>query len=135
MSAAKRKATAEKGSTPKLGIFWVVRGKLITVGIPFEEGAGYGEYAIYEPSHYSKWRELQKSGAAPPDCEYEEFPRGRVMFNRTTETFLLLADTCILGDKRMLAQVMQEMHLPKAITVLNTDSHYRCFRCLGFTSE
>ena len=112
MSAAKRKANrkgAHAQARDLLGRTW----KLITVGIPLVEGAGYGEYAIYEPSHYSKWRDLQKSGAAPTDCEYEEFPRGRVMFNRTTETFLLLADTCILGDKRVLAQIMEEMHLPR----------------------
>ena len=131
MSPMKRKTKEGAPHSPKIGIFWLVQGKLIVLGIPFSDGAGYGEYATYGPSHYDKWRELQRSGVAPHECEYEEFPRGRVMFNRNTETFLLLADTCILGDKQMLNRVMQEMHLPKAKTISDRDSHYRCFRCLG----
>lgn len=134
MGAAKRKAELDKPSTPKVGIFWAVRGKLIVVGIPISEGKGYGEYVIYEPSHYDKWRELQMSGVAPRDCEYEEFPRGRVMFNRIADTYLLLADRCILGDKQMLNCLFQEMKLPRGTTMMGTDSHYRYYRCLGFTS-
>jgi hypothetical protein len=133
MSTKKSKAGRQEPPTPNIGIFWVVRGKLILLGIPFTEGKGYGDYAIFEPSHHDKWRELQRSGTAPHDCEYEEFPRGRVMFNRQTETFLLLADTCILGNRQMLNQIMQEMKLPKGQTVFDRDSHYRCFRCLGIS--
>jgi hypothetical protein len=115
----------------KVGIFWVVRGNLVTVGVAVSEATGYGEYTIYEPSHYDKWRELQRDDVVPRECEYEEFPRGRVMFNRSTETYLLLADRCILGNKRLLGQIMAEMHLPRNRTVTDTDGHYRCFRCLG----
>lgn len=120
---------------PKIGIFWVVRGKLITIGIPAAEGVSYGDYLIYEPSHHDKWAELQASGVVPRDCEYEEYPRGRIMFHKSDDTFLLLADKCILSDRRMIGQIMEEMHLPRNRTVMKTDSHYRCFRCLGFDGE
>ncbi len=62
-----------------------------------------------------------------------EFPRGRVMFNNKTENYLLLADACILGNKQMLNCILREMNLPKAKTVIDRDSHYRCFCCLGRT--
>jgi hypothetical protein len=131
----KRKAVREKLSSSMVGIFWVVRGKLITLGIPASEGKNYGDYAIYEPSHYEKWNELQRSGAVPPECEYEEFPRGRVMFHARDAKYLLLADRCILGDKKMVTHIMQELNLPEAKTTCDRDSHYRCFRCLGYYNE
>jgi hypothetical protein len=131
MNRGKPKAEGIDRSVPKVGIFWVVRGSLITLGIPVTEGKGYGEYAVYESSHYDKWHELQRSGAVPRDCEYEEHPRGRIAYDRLNDTFFLRADTCILGDKRILSQIMQEMRLPKERTVLGSDDHYRCFRCLG----
>jgi hypothetical protein len=116
---------------PKVGIFWVVSAKLITIGVPAVEGVSYGDYLTYEPGHHDKWGELQASGLVPQDCEYERHPRGRVMLHRHDETFLLLADKCILSNRRMLGQIMAEMHLPRNRTVMDTDSHYRCFRCLG----
>ena len=131
MRRGKPKAESIDSSVPKIGIFWAVRRTLVLLGIPVSEGKGYGEYFIYEPSHYDKWRELQRDGVAPRECEYEEFPRGRVMFNRSTEPYLLLADRCILGNKQILNQIMQEMSLPKGRTVFASDDHYRCFRCLG----
>ena len=131
MRREKPKAESINSSVPKIGIFWVVRGKLIIVGIPVTDGQGYGKYEIYEPSHYDKWHELQRSGAVPRDCEYEEFPRGRIAYDRPNGTFSLRADTCILGDKQILSQIMQEMGLPKGRTVFASDDHYRCFRCLG----
>lgn len=122
--------SSRKPPDPKVGIFWLVRGRVITFGYPLSKAAAYGEFATYEPSHLDKWGELQRNGAVPPECEYEEFPRGRVMFNRRTETFLLLADKCILRDKRTLSNIMKELGLPATKTGLDRDSHYRCFRCL-----
>jgi hypothetical protein len=42
----------------------------------------------------------------PPECEYEEYPRGRV-----------------------IAQIKGALHLP-AKTKVGSDPHYRCFACL-----
>jgi hypothetical protein len=131
MKRAKSQSRNHELPPPKVGIFWVVRGELVILGTPVSDGEGYGENAIYGPSHYDKWRELQQNGVVPQECEYEEFPRGRVMFNRSTQTYLLLADGCILANKRLLGQIMAEMHLPRKRTVMDADSHYRCFRCLG----
>lgn len=117
--------------SPKIGIFWVVQGRLIAAAKPANEGEGYGELLTYEPGHLDTWDELQADGTVPRDTEYEEFPRGRVTFNKRTQTFLLLADKCILRDKQMLGQVMTAMNLPVDRTIMDSDSHYRCFRCLG----
>jgi len=41
----------------------------------------------------------------------------------------LLADTCILKRKELIAKIKEELRLPKQ-TTLGTDPHYRCFTCL-----
>lgn len=51
------------------------------------------------------------------------------MFDRTTETFTILADKCILSRKDLLAQITDALHLP-AKTKIDTDPHYECFKCL-----
>ena len=67
--------------------------------------------------------------------EYEEAPRGRVMYNTKSQRFTLLADKCILKDKRIVSKIMSEMNLPSKNTDKGTDSHYRCFACLYGNSD
>jgi hypothetical protein len=65
--------------------------------------------------------------------EYEEAPRGRVVFNRKTGRFMLYADRCILDKKAVVNQVKKAMQLPGDRTDVGTDGHfghYRCYRCL-----
>jgi len=71
-----------------------------------------------------------RNGTVPSETEYEELPRGRVMYNGKTCQFILLADRCILKRKTLVMQIKKEMGLPKN-TEVGRDSHYRCFACLS----
>jgi len=75
---------------------------------------------------------MQMAGLVPRDVEYEEFPRGRIVYNIKTEMFLLLADRCILKKGSLVKKIIKQLDLPVAKTKGATDPHYRCFRCLGF---
>ncbi|PYV74242.1 MAG: hypothetical protein DMG97_09270 [Acidobacteria bacterium] len=66
--------------------------------------------------------------------EYDEPPRGRVMYNTKTRRFTLLADKCILKDNRVISKIMSQLHLPRN-TEMDTDSHYRCSTCLRPRSD
>jgi hypothetical protein len=121
-------------ASPRIGIFWVVGGKLIGVAVPLTEGESYGDYIVFGPGHHKVWDDLQLRGQVPRDCEFEEFPRGRVRYDPRDGTFLLLADACILRNKSMVRQIMKEMHLQGGITEIDRDSHYRCSECLNRTN-
>jgi hypothetical protein len=65
--------------------------------------------------------------------EYEESPRGRVVYNTKSQRFALYADRCILKRKSVVNQIMKAMHLPAKQTDATTDGpdgHYGCCRCL-----
>ena len=68
-------------------------------------------------------------GEVPPEYEYEEYPRGRVMHHPSSSEFMILADECILDHKDLIAQIKGALHLP-AKTKIGSDPHYRCFACL-----
>src|SRR5438045_3292981 len=84
-SRKNRKPAAE----PRLGIFWLVDGKLLIDSAPRGEGEQYGDHLTYPGSHIHVWERWRQVGKAPVESEYEEFPRGRVMYGTT---FALLAD-------------------------------------------
>ena len=128
-SAASKKNHAK--TEARLGIFWLVNGKLLIDSVPLSECEQYGDHLNYPGSHIRVWELWQQVGKAPVESEYEEFPRGRVMYGTT---FTLLADRCILKRKDLIATIKDELHLPKK-TMLGTDPHYRCFTCLHGTDD
>ena len=127
---------AKKNSdrAPHLGIFWLVNGKLVLDGSPLSEAELYGDRMTHPRSHVEVWEHYQGAGKVSIDMEYEKEPRGRVTFDRTSATFTMLADKCILKRKNLVANIKTELNLPKS-TRLSSDSHYRCFTCLHGTGD
>jgi hypothetical protein len=114
---------------PHLGIFWLVNGKLILDSSPLSEAEPYGDHMTHPQSHDNVWAKFERSGRVPRGSEYEEYPRGRVMLDKTDESFTILADNCLLKRKGTIAQIKRALRLPNKVK-LDTDSHYRCPRCL-----
>ena len=116
-------------SQPLVGIFWWFGGRLIIDASPLSEAEPYGDCLTHSKSHIDFWTEQQSKGALPRDIEYEEASRGRVTYNVKAQLFYLMADRCILNDKTKVAAIKKAMYLP-ANTIVDTDSHYRCSKCL-----
>jgi hypothetical protein len=117
---------------PHVGIFWLLNGKLIIDSMPLAEAEPYGDHMTHPRSHIDVWGQWRLVGKVPGESEYEEFPRGRVMYNTKTRRFTLLADKCILRDKGIISKIMSALSLPKT-TKTGTDEHYRCTHCLRGT--
>jgi hypothetical protein len=129
-SRKEAKATAE----PRLGIFWLVDGKLLIDSAPLSECERYGDHLNYPGSHIDVWERWKHIGKAPAESEYEEFPRGRVMCETKANKFTLLGDRCILKRKELIAEIKKQLRLPRLVSA-GTDAHYRCFRCLHAANE
>jgi len=122
--------TQSRKKEPQVGVFWLIDGKPLIDSMPLAEGEPYGDHLTHPRSHYDVWTLFQQKGTVPADVEYEEFPRGRVIYNAKTRRFMVLADRCILKDKGMVTTILSAMNLRSKTTDSGTDSHYRCFLCL-----
>ena len=113
-----------------MGIVWLVGRRLIFDSTPVAEAEDYGDCKTHGRSHSDCWTELQKRGTVPRNAEYDQYPRGRVVYNRRTRQFRLMLDGCIIRNTRLVSRIMGKLSLPKNTNVL-ADSHYRCARCMG----
>jgi hypothetical protein len=120
-------------TAPKVGIIYLVGEELLIDSTPLAKANRYGDFRIDELAHIDYWAQLVKSGKVP-NCEYEEFPRGRVAYHTKSGKFTLLADDCILSQKDVVGKILLQLHIPPKNIEMGTDSHYRCFRCLGRNS-
>ncbi len=124
-----RKRLRDAGA-PAVGIFWVVEGKPLAFGDSLNDAEQWGEFKNYKEDHIHLWQFLQRNGIVPPDSEYEDYPRGRVVYNTRTASFMFFADRCILKNRPIVEHLLAELHLP-ATTKTESDPHYRCRKCGG----
>lgn len=115
---------------PSVGIFWLFGDEVIIDATPLSKGEPYGSAMTHPTSHIDHWTRLQRRRVVPVDIEYEQPPRGRVVFDGRKQQFSLLADRCILERRDVVSELMKAMHLPADKTTEGRDEHYRCFGCL-----
>lgn len=115
---------------PNVGIIYLVGDKLWIDATPIARAGNFGDFSFHARYHSQYWEELVKQRAVP-DTEYEQYPRGRVSYDRKSDKFELLADRCILSEKRLVAAILLQMNVPVRRTETGTDNLYRCFRCSG----
>ena len=130
-AAAQRRRAAKKAGVPQVGIVFLAKGKIFIDSTPVTEAEGYAHFKIHGRDHYQCWEQLQRIKAVPSDVEYDEVPRGRVVCDAQTRKYTLYLDRCILRDKKLVSRIMAEMSLPYENTETDTDSHYRCPKCLS----
>lgn len=113
----------------RVGIFWLVAGSLLFDTTPLSAAEAHLHFRIHPGDHVTAWKRLQQQGLVPGGMEYDQPPRGRVAYDSIDEQFTLLADNCILGDKRIVGEIIAAMNLPDG-TATAADEHYRCQSCL-----
>ena len=127
-----------RASEPSVGIFWGVRNgselDLVTDHTPLPQAEAYGDALTHPRGHSEVWDAWQHLGparaarlglpAAISCSEYDEHPRGRIVYDTVAETFIVYADRR-LQTSAFLARIIAAFCLPVARTVVRSDSHYR----------
>ena len=79
---------------PSVGIFWVVErrpreSRLLTAGCPLAAAEPYGDCLTFPLGHYEIWGQWRSTKnpdavlrAVARTFEYEDWPRGRIVFDR-----------------------------------------------------
>jgi hypothetical protein len=129
----RKKQKSSLQAEPHVSIFWLINGRVLIDSTPLGEAEPYGDYLTHPRGHAAVWEQYQRNGVFP-EMEYEEPPRGRVMYNTKTRQFTLLADRCILKRKDLVAEIKKELGLPRN-TKVGDDSHYRCSDCLRYRPD
>lgn len=110
-------------SQPHVGIFWVFKGRLFKSSCPVKDGVAYADVINGQHDHVDYWLVLQEQNPELGPYEYENVPRGRVMFFKRRKQFRVLMDKR-LHTPRIKQSLLREFSLPKSQTVFGLDPHY-----------
>jgi hypothetical protein len=119
---------------PAVGIFWRVNGVLVTDRSTLDEAAPYGDCLGHAAGHYERWQGWQALGAARlaalgyPELlavtEYDEWPRGRIVYETLARRFVLYADRR-LQKPAIIDTLKAAFGLDQAEVIIRSDAHYR----------
>ena len=102
-------------------LFFFADGKLLFHGCSLSDAEPYGVFSNYPHSHYDIWNKHYESEYG---VEFDYFPRGRVVYRKSDDTYLIYYDKCMEAD---IAAVTDKYVGKKFIT--DYDEHYQCHMC------
>ena len=110
----------------KTAIFWKTPAHIIV----FDEDSSVGpqlNIADYSGSHVQMWESARTQYPDLALTEYDEFPRGRLIWDDNKATYFFYADSKILSDPTAVQSILQQIGVsPEKFTVrLCRDPHYR----------
>ncbi len=105
-----------------VGLFFVAEGALLLHTCPLSEAEHHGIFYNFPESHMRVWNRLY---AKKYDVDFDYYPRGRILYRETDDTFLIYKDRCIGGefDDRLTAACGGKW-------IFAEDEHYSCHGCL-----
>lgn len=124
--------------TPQVGIFWLVPAPgapvLLCDSTPWPQAEPYGVCLGHPRGHFETWEAWRALGMrclgrlGLPACilgyEYEDFPRGRIVYQRDSEEFIIYADPR-LHRPRLRRAILARFALEPVPVRFAVDAHYR----------
>src|SRR5256885_5628004 len=105
--------------------------RLLAVGCPRDQAEPYGDCLTYGPGHYETWAHWRRDRTVDPSLrgialsyEYEDWPRGRIVLDRSRDLFILYADRKLMTPAT-IARIATQFHLPEERTEVKSDWHYQ----------
>lgn len=106
----------------EIGPFFYVRNSLIFNACTLEEGRHQADKVDNSYGHNQLWDANFRYG------DYIDYPRGRVIWDTTSNKAIIYIDPCIKNEK-VLTEITEKFELDDY--VVSEDDHYHYRRCVG----
>jgi hypothetical protein len=121
----------KRASVPEVGVFWVdvATGKVYADKSRLPDADDTGNAKIHTRGHYDVWRSVQVKNPKWKGKEYEDIPRGRVVYFKDPNNpkFVVYTNE-ILGKPKFEKAIAAEFNLPYGYYEFDfSDDHYALF--------
>ena len=109
-----------------VGLFFFIEGNFVFSGCPLNEADTYGDFLIYPEGHLEAWDSVESLNSFEDGrkVDYDYYPRGRIVYRKTDDTFIIYYDKCVEGALDRLTRAYEGCNVKT-----ETDEHYCCHAC------
>lgn len=122
-STQRKPRRVTKTISPRVGIYWWWRGRLLAETVALSEGVPFGGVVQGGRDHVKVWPRFQRQFPALRDTDYIHVPRGRVLYLQAERRFIVHLDRT-LATPKIKAALLAEFRLPRRATAFEFDPHY-----------
>jgi len=108
----------------KLGIFWIYDNQIFYKTQSLKEIKSINGFKDSDLSHYSVWDEVKNQHPKFYLYEYEDIPRGRVVFDVKNLKFIIYCNKYLLNDKNAIKFISKVFSLEDMNIDIVEDEHY-----------
>lgn len=109
----------------QVGLFFFINNDFAFVGCDISQADNYGDFLVYDESHFDVWERLSDQALINGmRVDYDYYPRGRVVYRKTDNTFVIYYDKCLEHEIEKLVQNYEGYEC-----ILELDEHYCCHSC------
>ncbi len=102
-------------------LFFFVEDRFMIHSCPLNAAESYGVFLNYPHSHDRIWHKYYKSKY---NVDFDYYPRGRVVYRKTDDTYLIYYDKCM---EQFIGSITEKYTGCKI--ELDYDEHYQCHTC------
>jgi hypothetical protein len=107
----------------KIGIFWIVNNRVDGFKEPIDNGENYGDTVQPSVDHFTYWERFISRYPQLKIFEYDEVPRGRVIYDKKNKVFVILSSKRVLNNKDLVRDVCLFYEIDGNVE-LRWDEHY-----------
>ena len=107
-----------------VGVFWVYRHQIFFRSVPIGAVTPVGHFIDSDLAHYEVWDRIAKEHKDFYLYEYEEIPRGRVVYDISSDHFVVYAHKSILHSDDARRLIVEAFCLGGSTVVFEYDAHY-----------
>lgn len=120
----KQHAQCSPASSPRIGIFWYYKKKLLTYSLPAAEVEEQSGFIDVDVGHCNLWPTFQKLDQNLKQFEYEELPRGRVLYDSSRNKYKVYTSDKMIQTKGFQELILLTFNLSANDTIFESDLHY-----------
>ena len=109
---------------PKIGIFWIYKEEILAGMKSLRVIRAVCGMKDTDFEHYRLWSEFQKARHELRCFEYEDIPRGRIVYSEKENAFILYLGKEMAGNKGIVEKIVSRFDLKNLNVRVCTDEHY-----------
>lgn len=85
----------------RIGIYWVHDGRVVGLSCPLDQAEAGIPGLLDSPfTHVDAWPQVRAEAGLPPHLEYDDLPRGRVLYASEAQASIVYGDGKLIGASR-----------------------------------
>ena len=108
-----------------IGVFWIYKSKIYVKSVDTASVKEIKGFVDSDFAHYQVWNEIVPCNKDFYMFEYEDIPRGRIVYDVASIQYIVYANMDIIGSDEAKRLIIDAFKLEKFKVIFQFDEHYK----------